>query len=125
MNGEEMAAVVAKTEANAREIERLRERSHEFGNELQRATAVIDNLDRKMDAQHASTLGRIAEMKGEFAGDLAEIKTQTTLTNGRVKVGELADAELRGKIRGMAIVFAAGSPFLVTAVGVLIAHFIH
>jgi hypothetical protein len=107
---EQVASVTAQTEVNSREIDKLRERSHEFGNELQRAIAVIENVNGKLDAIHLSLKSDIAVLDGKVSE-----------TNGRVKKGELADARLRG----MAIVFAAAAPFLVTVVGVVVAHFIH
>jgi hypothetical protein len=84
MNGEEMAATVAETRANSREIEKLRERSHQHGNYLQEVLVKLESLDSKMDATHTSVKGRIAELRGEMREDLTEIKSQTGKTNGHV-----------------------------------------
>ena len=110
MNAEDMAGVVAKTEVNAREIERLRERSHEYGNELQRAIAIIENVGGKLDATHTSTLGRIAELRAEMREDLTEIKTQTTATNGRVGEHDQKISRIQGAVAALCFFVTVGAP---------------
>lgn len=105
-----MAATVAETRANAREIERLRERSHEYGNVLQKVEVLLSGLDQKLDATHTSVKGRIAELRAEVKEDLTEIKTQTTQTNGRVGDHDRQISRLQG---GLAVV-AIGLPVLTT-----------
>lgn len=112
-----MATVVAKTEVNAREIERLRERSHDYGNELQRAIAGIENLNGKLDAIHVSTLGRIAELRGEIKEDITDVKsqntkieTQTTKTNGSVADVDRRVSRLQGAFAAFAFVVTGGIP---------------
>lgn len=116
-----MAAVAAKAEVNAREIERLRERSHDYGNELQRAIAGIENVGAKLDAIHVSTLGRIAELRAEVKEDLTElktdtskslgeIKTQTTRTNGRVGKHDGQISRIQGAVAALCFFVTVGAP---------------
>lgn len=114
MNGDDMAATVAETQRNAREIEKLRERNHEYGNSLQELMVLVKGLDQKLDATHMSVKGRIAELRAEMKEDLTEIKTQTTRTNGRVTEGERQISKLQGGL----MVVAVGLPIL-TSLGVL------
>jgi len=92
----DLAAVEAESSKNREEIERLRERSHEYGNLLQFQAAMLEAMDRKMDGHHDSVKGRISELKAEVKEELTEIKTQTQRTNGRVTMLEKRHAELRG-----------------------------
>lgn len=108
MNGDEMAATVAETRANSREIEKLRERSHEYGNILQEVKVLLGGVDQKLDATHTSVKGRIAELRAEMKEDLTEIKAQTTETNGRVGEHDRQISRLQG---GLAVV-VVGLPIL-------------
>lgn len=117
MNPEEMAAIVARTEVNAREIERLRERSHEYGNELQKAVAGIENVGAKLDAIHASTLSRISELRVELKEDITEvkaqnteIKAQTTKTNGSVADVDRRVSRLQGAMAAVCFFVTVGAP---------------
>lgn len=113
MTPEEAAAVLAKTEMNAHEIERLRERSHEFGNELQHVVAGIENLGGKLDAIHTSLLGRIAEQRAEFKEDLTEIKKQTTATNGKVAEHSGQISRIQGAVAALCFFVTVGTPVAV------------
>ena|SRR5690349_7043186 len=106
MNGDDMAATVAETRRNAQEIEKLRERNHEYGNVLQELKVLVGGVDQKLDATHTSVKGRIAELRAEMKEDLTEIKTQTTKTNGRVTESERQISKLQG---GLAVI-ALGVP---------------
>jgi ElaB/YqjD/DUF883 family membrane-anchored ribosome-binding protein len=105
-----MSATIAETRANAREIERLRERSHEYGNLLQELKVLVAGVDQKLDATHTSVKGRIAELRAEVKEDLTEIKAQTTKTNGRVGDHDRQISRLQG---GLAVV-AISLPVLTT-----------
>jgi len=96
-----MAATVAETRANSREIEKLRERTHEYGNHLQSQAAILEAIDKKIDGYHESMKGRLSEFKAEVKEDLTEIKTQTTKTNGRVGQHDRQISRLQG---GLAVV---------------------
>lgn len=111
-----MAATVTETRANAREIEKLRERSHEYGNLLQELKVLLSGVDQKLDATHTSVKGRIAELRAEVREDLTEIKAQTTETNGRV--GE-HDRQI-SRLQGAAVVVGGGLPIALGAVYFLI-----
>jgi chromosome segregation ATPase len=100
-----IAATVAETQSNAREIERLRERSHEYGNNLQMVLAKLEGLDSKLDATHTSVKGRLAELRGEVKEDLAEIKTQTAATNGHVADHDRSISKLQG---GLLVLLGSG-----------------
>jgi len=108
MNGDDMAATVAETQRNAREIEKLRERNHEYGNVLQELKVLVGGVDQKLDATHTSVKGRIAELRAEVKEDLTEIKVQTKETNGRVTEGERQISRLQG---GLAMI-AVGLPII-------------
>jgi ElaB/YqjD/DUF883 family membrane-anchored ribosome-binding protein len=105
-----MSATIAETRANAREIEKLRERSHEYGNLLQELKVLVAGVDQKLDATHTSVKGRIAELRAEVKEDLTEIKAQTTETNGRVGGHDRQISRLQG---GLAVV-ALSLPALTT-----------
>lgn len=94
-------------EMNHDEIIRLRERSHEHGNVLQRHEGAVERMgdgiidvDKKLDAIHLS-----------LKEDLIEIKTKQDLTNGRVTSLERRYSELKG----IGIAFGAGVPFMIFA----------
>lgn len=105
-----MSATIAETRANAREIEKLRERSHEYGNLLQELKVLVAGVDQKLDATHTSVKGRIAELRAEVKEDLTEIKAQTIQTNGRVGEHDRQISRLQG---GLAVV-AISIPVLTT-----------
>lgn len=103
----EMSALVAEVSTHGREIERLRERSHQHGNLLQEHTGhfarledALQDIDKKLDAIH-----------GSVKEDLGEIKLKQDQTNGRVTGLERRYAELRG----IGLAFIAVIPFLVFA----------
>jgi chromosome segregation ATPase len=92
---------------NSREIERLRERSHDHGNLLQehnghfaRMEDGLQDINQKLDAIH-----------GSVKEDLGEIKLKQDQTNGRVTVLERRYAELRG----IGLAFIATAPFAIFA----------
>lgn len=70
----------------------------------------IANVDKKLDAIHASQKEDVGEIKEQ----LRDVQLQTRLTNGRVSGHDKKLAELRGAY----IAFGAASPFLVAAVAV-------
>jgi len=115
MNGDDMAATVAETRANSREIEKLRERNHEYGNSLQELIVLVGGLDQKLDATHTSVKGRIAELRAEMKEDLTEIKAQTTKTNGRVGDHDRQISRLQGGL----VVVAVGLP-VITSLAVVV-----
>lgn len=67
----------------------------------------VDDRDNKLDAIHRSLDRR-----------LDTIDEKVTQTNGRVKAAELNDA----KLKGMFLVFAGASPFLVALLAAWLAH---
>lgn len=110
MNGDDMAATVAETRSNSREIERLRQRNHEYGNLLQELKVLVGGVDQKLDATHTSVKGRIAELRAEMKEDLTDIKAQTTETNGRVGEHDRQISRLQG---GLAVI-VIGLPLITT-----------
>lgn len=116
MDPDDIAATVAETRANAREIERLRQRTHDVANGLQENVArleglatAVHGLGDKLDGIHHGINGKIAELKADVTEDLTAIRTQTTMTNGRVTTTERDISKLQG---GM-IVVAVGLPVIV------------
>ena len=110
-----MAATVAETRANSREIEKLRQRNHDFGNELQATIAGIENLGTQVEAMHTSVKGRIAELKADVKEDLREIKEETAQTNGRVAEHDRQISRLQGGlivVGALAPVFTSFAVFL-------------
>jgi len=114
-------------ELNRGEIEKLRERVHDFGNSLQenaahlsRVEGSIDNLDRKLDAMNSSISGHIAEFKADVKEDLTEIKAETRATNGKVAEHDRKISMLWGGLLFMAAGLPTLTALLVFALGKLI-----
>jgi hypothetical protein len=76
----------------------------------------LEDRDNKLDAIHRSLKDDIAVVDKKV--DKVDVKISTT--NGRVKAGELKDAEIEGMFR----VFAWCSPFIVAAFAAILAYFL-
>lgn len=115
-------------EINRGEIEKLRDRVHDFGNSLQeqaahlsRVEGSIENLDRKLDAFNGSISGHIAEFKADVKEDLTEIKTETRATNGKVAEHDRKISMLWGGL----MVMAAGLPVLTGLLVFVLGKLVH
>jgi predicted nucleic acid-binding Zn-ribbon protein len=112
------AALVDSLAATNREVDRLRERSHRHGNQLQEQQAEIDALNRRVDDANQITNEKLDAIHHSLKEDLVEIKHETKSTNGKVA----AHAETIAKLKGAVALLAIGAPSMIALAVVAIEH---